>query len=152
MDGLNLVAKEAPLVNERDGVVVLSVNAGAHEELGEWVVPVDPLDVAGQAAALEEALALGEDERRAPAGGDREHVREHDARGTGSRRSWPTSTARVRIRRPMSDLSHVDESGAVRMVDVGGKPLSRRRAVARRRCGWRRRPRNGSALCRRATR
>jgi cyclic pyranopterin phosphate synthase len=31
----------------------------------------------------------------------------------------------------MSDLSHVDESGAVRMVDVGAKPLSRRRAVAR---------------------
>jgi cyclic pyranopterin phosphate synthase len=29
-----------------------------------------------------------------------------------------------------SDLSHVDESGAVRMVDVGGKPMSRRRAVA----------------------
>lgn len=31
----------------------------------------------------------------------------------------------------MTDLSHVDESGDVRMVDVGGKPLSRRRAVAR---------------------
>ena len=31
----------------------------------------------------------------------------------------------------MSELSHVDETGAVRMVDVGGKPLSRRRAVAR---------------------
>jgi cyclic pyranopterin monophosphate synthase len=30
----------------------------------------------------------------------------------------------------MSDLSHVDEAGDVRMVDVGGKPLSRRRAVA----------------------
>jgi cyclic pyranopterin phosphate synthase len=30
----------------------------------------------------------------------------------------------------VSDLSHVDESGGVRMVDVGGKPLSRRRAVA----------------------
>jgi cyclic pyranopterin monophosphate synthase len=30
----------------------------------------------------------------------------------------------------MADLSHVDESGDVRMVDVGGKPLSRRRAVA----------------------
>jgi len=29
------------------------------------------------------------------------------------------------------DLSHVDESGSVRMVDVGAKPLSRRRAVAR---------------------
>jgi cyclic pyranopterin phosphate synthase len=31
----------------------------------------------------------------------------------------------------MSELSHVDESGSVRMVDVGGKPMSRRRAVAR---------------------
>lgn len=31
----------------------------------------------------------------------------------------------------MSELSHVDEAGSVRMVDVGGKPLSRRRAVAR---------------------
>ena len=31
----------------------------------------------------------------------------------------------------MSDLSHVDDTGAVRMVDVGDKPLSRRRAVAR---------------------
>ena len=30
----------------------------------------------------------------------------------------------------MSELSHVDEAGDVRMVDVGGKPLSRRRAVA----------------------
>ena len=30
----------------------------------------------------------------------------------------------------MSDLSHVDEAGGVRMVDVGGKPPSRRRAVA----------------------
>ena len=31
----------------------------------------------------------------------------------------------------MGDLSHVDESGRVRMVDVGAKPVSRRRAVAR---------------------
>ncbi|MGI9112782.1 MAG: alpha,alpha-trehalose-phosphate synthase (UDP-forming) [Gaiellaceae bacterium] len=44
MDGLNLVAKEAPLVNTRDGVVVLSVNTGAYEELSEWVLAVDPLD------------------------------------------------------------------------------------------------------------
>jgi cyclic pyranopterin phosphate synthase len=32
---------------------------------------------------------------------------------------------------PREELSHVNESGAVRMVDVGGKPVSRRRAVAR---------------------
>jgi trehalose 6-phosphate synthase len=57
-DGLNLVAKEAPLVNERDGVLVLSRNAGAYEELAPWAVAVDPFDVAGQAAALHAALSL----------------------------------------------------------------------------------------------
>ena len=65
MDGLNLVAKEAPLVNDRDGVLVLSREAGAFEELAEWVVPVDPLDVEGQAAALERAIGVPAAERRA---------------------------------------------------------------------------------------
>lgn len=65
MDGLNLVAKEAPLVNDRDGVLVLSRTAGAFEELGEWAVAVDPLDVDDQAAALGRALALTPAERRA---------------------------------------------------------------------------------------
>ena len=51
-DGMNLVAKEAPLVNERDGVVVLSENAGAHAELGEWALTVNPFDVEGQAEAI----------------------------------------------------------------------------------------------------
>ena len=78
MDGLNLVAKEAAFVNERAGAVVLSVNAGAYEELGEWVVPVEPLDLDGTADALEEALALGEDERRARQEAIRRHVRSHD--------------------------------------------------------------------------
>ncbi len=78
MDGLNLVAKEAPFVNERSGVVVLSVNAGAYEELRDWVVPVDPFDVAAIAAALEDALALGVDERRARREAIRANVVEHD--------------------------------------------------------------------------
>jgi trehalose 6-phosphate synthase len=78
MDGLNLVAKEAPYVNERDGVVVLSVNAGAYEEIGAWTVPVDPLDVEGQADALETALALPEVERRSRLEAIRAHVRRHD--------------------------------------------------------------------------
>ena len=46
-DGMNLVAKEAPLVNARDGVLVLSENAGAHDELGDWAVTVNPFDVCG---------------------------------------------------------------------------------------------------------
>jgi len=77
-DGLNLVAKEAPLVNERDGVVVLSENTGAHEELGEWVVSVNPFDVAAQAEALHEALTMAPDERRRRLEAIRAHVREHD--------------------------------------------------------------------------
>src|SRR5205807_4290268 len=79
-DGMNLVAKEGPLVNERDGVVVLSENAGAYEELGEWAVGVNPFDVWGQAEALHQALAMPADERRRRADGLREHVREHDVK------------------------------------------------------------------------
>ena len=77
-DGLNLVAKEAPLVNERDGVLVLSRNAGAFEELADWVVPVDPLDVEGQAAALREALGLEPGERRRRLDAIQDWVRGHD--------------------------------------------------------------------------
>jgi trehalose 6-phosphate synthase len=77
-DGLNLVAKEGPLVNTRDGVLVLSENAGAHEELGEWAVPVNPFDIAGQADALHVALSMSAAERGRRAEGIRAQVREHD--------------------------------------------------------------------------
>jgi trehalose 6-phosphate synthase len=77
-DGLNLVAKEAPLVNERDGVLVLSENTGAHEELGEWALTVSPFDIVGQAEAIHQALELGADERHARAQAVRAHIREHD--------------------------------------------------------------------------
>jgi trehalose 6-phosphate synthase len=78
MDGLNLVAKEAPLVNERDGVLVLSRNAGAFEEIGEWTVGVDPLDVPGQADALARAIALPDAERSRMLEAIGASVRAHD--------------------------------------------------------------------------
>jgi trehalose 6-phosphate synthase len=77
-DGMNLVAKEAPLINERDGVVVLSENAGAHAELGEWALTVSPFDVEGQAEALGAALTLPAEDRRRRLAAIRAHVREHD--------------------------------------------------------------------------
>jgi trehalose 6-phosphate synthase len=77
-DGMNLVAKEAPLVNERAGVLVLSENAGAHEELGEWAISINPFDVAGQGEAIYQALMLPEEERRSRQESIRAHVREHD--------------------------------------------------------------------------
>jgi trehalose 6-phosphate synthase len=77
-DGLNLVAKEAPLVNTRDGVLILSENAGAHEELGEWALSVNPFDVAEQAEAIHAALTMPLEERRARLAAIQEHVRRHD--------------------------------------------------------------------------
>jgi trehalose 6-phosphate synthase len=77
-DGLNLVAKEAPLVNERDGVLILSENTGAHEELGRWALTVNPFDVVGQAEAIHLALSLPEEERHRRIEAIRAHVRAHD--------------------------------------------------------------------------
>ncbi len=77
-DGLNLVSKEAPLVNERDGVVVLSENTGSFEELGGWALPVNPFDVYGQAQAIYEGLTMSADEKQRRAAAIREHVGEHD--------------------------------------------------------------------------
>src|SRR5512132_1795086 len=80
-DGMNLVAKEAPLVNERGGVLILSENAGAHTELGEWALTVNPFDVAGQAQAIHEALTMADEERSRRLEAIRAHVREHDVTG-----------------------------------------------------------------------
>jgi trehalose 6-phosphate synthase len=77
-DGMNLVAKEAPLVNERDGVVVLSENTGACQELGEWCLVVNPFDLVDQAEAIHAALELAADERRERGEAIRAYVREHD--------------------------------------------------------------------------
>jgi trehalose 6-phosphate synthase len=77
-DGMNLVAKEAPLVNRREGILILSENAGAHEELGEWALTVNPFDVAGQAEAIHRGLEMDVEERRERLQSIRAHVRAHD--------------------------------------------------------------------------
>jgi len=77
-DGLNLVAKEAPLVNERDGVLILSENAGAHEELHRWAITINPFDVSEQARAIHQALEMPVGDRRARIEAIRSHVRKHD--------------------------------------------------------------------------
>lgn len=77
-DGMNLVAKEAPLVNERDGVVLLSENVGAHEELGSFALSVNPFDVQAQADALYDALTMPREERHARSEHMKRIVREND--------------------------------------------------------------------------
>jgi trehalose 6-phosphate synthase len=66
-DGLNLVAKEGPLLNRRDGVVLLSPEAGAYEELADAALAIHPYDIEQGAHALHTALAMPDDERAARA-------------------------------------------------------------------------------------
>ncbi|HUE06493.1 MAG TPA: trehalose-6-phosphate synthase [Acidimicrobiales bacterium] len=76
-DGMNLVAKEGPLINTADGVLVLSREAGAWEELeldGDGAVGVNPFDVAGTADALHAALTMSSTERASRAGALRSAV------------------------------------------------------------------------------
>ncbi|MGA5139246.1 alpha,alpha-trehalose-phosphate synthase (UDP-forming) [Streptomyces azureus] len=62
-DGMNLVAKEVPVVSDAGCALVLSREAGAFEELGEDAIVVNPYDVTGTAAALHEALSMRPEER-----------------------------------------------------------------------------------------
>jgi trehalose 6-phosphate synthase len=62
-DGMNLVAKEGPMVNERDGVSILSENTGAHEELGEHALSVNPFDIQALADSIHAALTMEPGER-----------------------------------------------------------------------------------------
>jgi trehalose 6-phosphate synthase len=66
-DGLNLVAKEGPLVNERDGVLALSRESGAWSELAGAALGLNPFDVTATAEVLHQALSMGTEERRAHA-------------------------------------------------------------------------------------
>jgi trehalose 6-phosphate synthase len=64
IDGMNLVAKEGPLLNERNGVLILSEGAGAAIQLGEDALMISPADVEGTADAIYRALTMPQAERR----------------------------------------------------------------------------------------
>jgi trehalose 6-phosphate synthase len=68
-DGMNLVAKEGPIVNEREGVSILSENTGAHEELREYALSVNPFDIQELADSIYAALTMTRRERRRRADG-----------------------------------------------------------------------------------
>ena len=74
-DGMNLVAKEGMVVNDRDGVLVLSENAGVHEQLGEHALTINPFEVDSTAQALFDALTMDAAERHRRADGCRAAVR-----------------------------------------------------------------------------
>jgi trehalose 6-phosphate synthase len=64
IDGMNLVVKEGGLLNEQDGVIVLSRTAGAHERLAKHVLSIHPMDIEQTALALHAALSMAPRQRR----------------------------------------------------------------------------------------
>jgi len=76
-DGLNLVAKEAPLLSDRDAVLLLSAGAGAWDELEGAALAVDAWDVVAAGEALHRALSMGRAERAERAADLRRRVTRH---------------------------------------------------------------------------
>ena len=63
-DGMNLVAKEGPIVNRRHGQLVLSERTGAREQLESAALVISPCDISATADALHEALTMPKGKRR----------------------------------------------------------------------------------------
>jgi trehalose 6-phosphate synthase len=77
-DGMNLVAKEGPIVNRRDGVLILSERTGAYQQLEPGVLVVSPLDVYGTAESMHQALTMPVEERRQRSERLRSLIQSHD--------------------------------------------------------------------------
>lgn len=76
-DGMNLVAKEGAVLNSRDGIILLSVRAGAYVEMKGAVLALNPLDIRDTARQLNAALSMPASKRRVTAARAREKVREN---------------------------------------------------------------------------
>ena len=103
VDGMNLVAKEAVVVSQRDAVLILSETAGAFDQMADGALAVAPADVVGTADALARALVHADRGASAPPpqaaprrrAGGHQLVAAHPVRGPGSaqRLSSVSSTA-----------------------------------------------------------
>ena len=64
-DGMNLVAKEGPIVNQKDGVLILSERAGARQQLAKGSLVVSPVDIYETTKAMKLALEMSVEEKEA---------------------------------------------------------------------------------------
>jgi trehalose 6-phosphate synthase len=78
IDGMNLVAKEGALLNERDGVPILSEGAGVFQQLGQFTLNVSPTDIEGTADAIYQALTMDPSERKRRASDLRDSIVDQD--------------------------------------------------------------------------
>ena len=77
-DGMNLVAKETPVVSQRDACLILSRETGAWSELGGPAIDVDPVSIESTAGALEAAIRMSPVERAMRAAELRRRVERND--------------------------------------------------------------------------
>ena len=78
IEGMNLVAKEGPVVNGNDGVLVLSESSGAYRQLMEGALPVSPTDIEGTMETLYQAIQMSPEERKTRAEALSESIRRED--------------------------------------------------------------------------
>ena len=64
IEGMNLVAKEGPVVNNRDGVLVLSHSSGVYQQLSDGAISVSPTDIEGTMEALHQAITMSAEDRK----------------------------------------------------------------------------------------
>lgn len=79
-DGMNLVAKEGALVNQRNGALLLSENAGAFFEMGEHAFTISPFDIYGTAQVMHQILTTPQEERGVAAEALKNIVRANDVK------------------------------------------------------------------------
>ncbi len=79
-DGMNLVAKEGALVNQRNGVLILSEQAGVYAELGDHAMVISPFDIHSTSEAIHQALTMSPDERQRQAEALRKRVEGADVK------------------------------------------------------------------------
>ena len=78
IEGMNLVAKEGPVVNANDGVLVLSESSGAYRQLMDGALPVSPTDIEGTMETLYQAIQMSPEERKNRALALSESIRRED--------------------------------------------------------------------------
>ena len=155
-DGMNLIAKEGPLVNERNGVSLLSENTGAHEELADFALSVNPFDVQDQADAIHRALthvrrgallarpgAQAHRDRARPRRLGRRPAGRHRVKAPRRSAGALRSSARARVQRlrsrsvtrralePGSGVNSADGNGVVGGAGAGGRGGDRGRRDGR---------------------
>ena len=64
IEGMNLVAKEGAVVNNRDGVLVLSHSSGVYQQLADGAISVSPTDIEGTMEALHQAITMSAEDRK----------------------------------------------------------------------------------------